>query len=320
MEKQPLFVGIDVSKAMLEIHVRPTGAHWQIANDAAGHARLCQRLQGLAPTLIVLEATGGLERGAAYALAAAPLPVAVVNPRQPRDFARATGRLAKTDRLDASDLARFAEAVRPEPRELPDDNTQAGSALLTRRRQIVALLTAERNRHGSALASIQPRIAKHIAWLQAELADIEAELDRHLATNLEWCARERQLRHVRGVGPVTARTLIIDLPELGQLNRKQIAALVGLAPFNRDSGPRRGKRHVTGGRAAVRSTLYMATLSAARYNPVIRTFYQRLLQAGKPKKVALTACMRKLLTILNAMVKNGTAWDPHFSAHSRTPG
>lgn len=320
MEKQSLFVGIDVSKATLEIHVRPTGEHWQVTNDASGQARLCQRLQGLAPTLIVLEATGGLERGVAYALAAAPLPVAVVNPRQPRDFARATGRLAKTDRLDASDLARFAEAVRPEPRELPDDNTQAGRALLTRRRQIVALLTAERNRHGSAPTSIQPRIAQHIAWLQAELADIEAEFERRLATNPAWRAREQQLRRVCGVGPVTARTLIVDLPELGQLNRKQIAALVGLAPFNRDSGPRRGKRHVTGGRAAVRSTLYMAAVSAARYNPVIRTFYQRLLKAGKPKKVALTACMRKLLTILNAMVKNGTAWDPHFSAHAATPG
>lgn len=317
MQHEAQFVGIDVSKAELEVYVRPTGEHWCVTNDAAGYAQLVQRWQVQAPTLIVLEATGGLERGVAYALAAAQLAVAVVNPRQPRDFAKATGRLAKTDRLDAEVLAHFAEAVRPEPRALPDAALQELAALLARRRQLVAVLTAERNRHGSALPSVQPYIADHIAWLEADVTALETELDERLATHAEWHAQEQQLRAVTGVGPITARTLTLELPELGQLNRKQIAALVGLAPFNNDSGPRRGQRHVSGGRAPVRSTLYMATVCGVRCNPVLKTFYQRLLKAGKPKKVALTACMRKLLTILNAMVKNGSDWDPHFS--ERTP-
>lgn len=307
------FIGIDVSKAELEVHVRPTGEHWCVPNDTAGHDQLVKRWQAQPPTLIVLEATGGLERGVAYALVAADLAVAVLNPRRPRAFANATGQLAKTDRLDAKTLAHFAAAVRPEPRPLPDAETQVMAALLARRRQMVALLTAERNRLNSALPSVEPYITQHITWLQDELATLEAELDQRLAARPEWQAREQQLRAVTGVGPITARTLTIELPELGQLNRKQIAALVGVAPFNRDSGPRRGKRHIAGGRAPLRSTLYMATVCGVRYNPQLKAFYQRLLKAGKPKKVALTACMRKLLTILNAMVKNGTDWDPLFS-------
>ena len=318
MESPAVFVGIDVSKAELEVYVRPQGICGTFANDAAGQQKLVKRLQSLCPTLIVVEATGGLERGIAYALAEAELPIAVVNPRQPRAFAQATGQWAKTDKLDAREIARFAEAVRPEVRPLPDAATQALSALLTRRRQIVSQLTAERNRLGSALPSIQPRIQAHITWLEEEQAALEAEIDTHIQRNPEWQAREQQLQAVKGVGRVTARTLTVDLPELGTLNRKQIAALVGLAPFNRDSGPRRGRRHIQGGRAHIRSCLYMAATCAARFNPVIKPFYERLIKAGKPHKVAITACMRKLLTILNAMVKNNTAWDPNFAQRSST--
>jgi transposase len=221
--------------------------------------------------------------------------------------------LAKTDRLDAQALAHFADAVRPELRELPDQETQELSALLTRRRQLVDTLTAERNRLHSAPSCIEESIKAHIDWLQDALAVLEQEIDQRIQANARWQAQIKQLSAVKGVGEITAFTLTADLPELGQLNRKQIAALVGVAPLNNDSGFRRGKRYVWGGRAAVRTALYMAALSASRFNPVIKAFYQRLTGAGKPKKVALTACMRKLLTILNAMVKNGTAWDPHYT-------
>lgn len=313
-----LYVGIDVSQSELAVYVRPVGQEWTVSNDAEGHARLSERLCALAPQLIVLEATGGLERGCAYALTAAALPVAVINPRRGRDFARAIGLLAKTDPLDAKGLAHFAAAVQPESRELPDAATQELTALLTRRRQLLAMLTAEKNRLGSALPVARERITEHIRWLEDELADLERELDQRIAADPAWVARIAQLADVKGVGRVTAYTLAIELPELGHLNRREIAALVGVAPLNNDSGKLRKKRRIWGGRAALRATLYMAALSAARCNPLIKPFYQRLINAGKPKKVALTACMRKLLTILNAMVKNDTQWDPNFTHQSVT--
>ena len=306
MNSSHSFVGIDVSKAELDIYVRPSGTNWTVANDAEGHTQLVRRLSRIAPILIVLEATGGLERKATYALAEAGLPVSVANPRRTRDFARATGLLAKTDNLDAQALAHFADAMRPELRDLPDQETQDLSALLTRRRQLVNILTAERNRLHSAPVCIKDSIKEHITWLEEGIDALEADIDIHIQANSQWRAQVKQLAAVKGVGAITAYTLTADLPELGRLNRKQIAALVGVAPLNNDSGSRRG-------RAAVRTALYMAALSAARFNPVIKSFYERLLNAGKPKKVALTACMRKLLTILNAMVKNGTDWDPNHT-------
>jgi len=313
MNNSQSFVGIDVSKAELEVYVRPNGTHWTVHNDAEGHSQLVRRLSTMAPTLIVLEATGGLERKATYALTEAGLPVFVANPRRTRDFARSLGLLAKTDRLDAQALAHFADAVRPELRDLPDQETQELSALLSRRRQLVDNLTAERNRLYSASSCIEASIKAHITWLQEAIAALEQEIDHRIQANAQWQAQIKQLSAVKGVGKITAFTLTADLPELGLLNRKQIAALVGVAPLNNDSGFRRGKRYVWGGRAAVRTALYMAALSASRFNPTIKAFYERLTNAGKPKKVALTACMRKLLTILNAMVKNGTAWDPDYS-------
>lgn len=318
MEQQKAYVGIDVNKAELEVAVRPTEDQFVVENGARGHKSLVGRMLALQPELIVLEATGGLEREAAYALDKAGLPVAVVNPRHARAFARATGRLAKADHLDAPDLAHFAEAVKPQPRELPDEKAQEMAALQARRRQLVNMLTAERNRLGTVVPAVRDWIERHIAWLEDELAKLEAEIDEQIAGHSEWQARIKQLCAVKGVGPVTARTLTLELPELGQVNRKQIAALVGVAPFNKDSGKHRGKRCVWGGRASVRSTLYMAALTAARCNPVIKPFYDRLIAAGKPPKVALTACMRKLLTILNAMVKNGTTWDPDYQRQTTT--
>ena len=304
----PITVGIDVAKAQLDVAVRPTGEQWQAPNDEHGVAALVERLTRLVPTLVVLEATGGLERLAAAALAAAELPVAVVNPRQVRAFAKAVGQLAKTDALDAQLLARFGEAVRPSPRPLPDVAQQALAALLARRRQVVAMLTAEHQRWGTAHGPVRARIEAHVAWLDRELADLDDDLGRTLRASPVWRAQEDLLRSVPGIGPVVARTLLAELPELGTLDRKRLAALVGLAPLTADSGTRRGKRVVWGGRSRVRAALYMAALVATRYNPVIRGFYQRLLHAGKAKKLALIACMHKLLTILNAIVHSHTPW------------
>lgn len=256
----------------------------------------------------MLEATGGLEVALLSALAAAGLPVVAVNPRQVRDFARASGQLAKTDRVDAHILAQFAEAIRPPVRPLPDEQTQALAALVTRRRQLLEMLQAEKNRLRLTAAPIRRRVQTHITWLKRELAALDKDLTRTIRTSSVWRERDDVLRSVPGVGPVFVSTLFAHLPELGTLSRKQIAALVGVAPFARDSGSLRGRRMIWGGRAPVRAALYMATLVATRYNSVIRTFYQRLCQAGKVKKVALTACMRKLLTILNAMLKTGTVW------------
>lgn len=310
----PVTVGIDVAKARLDVATRPRGEAWQVPNDEAGVAALVARLRGLAPALVVLEATGGLERLAAAALAAAGLPVAVVNPRQVRAFARAVGQLAKTDALDAALLARFGEAVRPPPRPLPDAAQQALAALLARRRQVVTMLTAERQRLGAALPAVRRRVQAHVAWLEGELAALDADLGDALRASPSWQAKDDLLRSVPGVGPVVALTLLAELPELGALDRKRLAALVGVAPLNADSGARRGQRLVWGGRGRVRAALYMAALVATRFNPVLRAFYQRLLAAGKAKKVALTACMRKLLLILNALVQTGTPWRPPATA------
>jgi transposase len=256
-----------------------------------------------------LEATGGYENAAVASLAAAGLPVVVVNPRQVRDFAKATGTLAKTDRVDAQILALFAERVRPVVRPIPSRQTRILDALLTRRRQLLEMITAERNRFAMSVDPIRKDIQKHIRWLKCRVADVEKELDQTIESSPIWRIREDLLRSVPGVGPVLSRTLVADLPELGSLNRKQIAALVGVAPLSRDSGTKRGKRMVWGGRAPVRAVLYMGTLVAAKHNPVIQEFYARLLATGKPKKVALTACMRKLLVILNAMVRSNTRWN-----------
>jgi transposase len=305
-----VFVGIDVAKAQLDIALRPMGERWAVSNDDAGIAALVTRLQEIAPQLIVLEATGTYQRAAVAALAVVGLPVAVVNPRQARDFAKATGQLAKTDVLDARALAHFAEAVRPMPRPLPDAQADELRALLARRRQLVAMRTAEQNRLGSAPPRLQADIQAHIMWLNTRLAALDDDLDTTLRASQVWREREELLRSVPGIGPVCARTLLLDLPELGTLSRQRLAALVGVAPLNRDSGTLRGSRTTWGGRAHVRATLYMSTLVAVRYNPVFKAFYERLRATGKAAKVALTACMRKLLTILNAMVKHHTAWQP----------
>jgi transposase len=305
------FVGIDVAKATLDIAARPGGERWRAPNDEAGIGALVERLRPLAPVLIVLEATGGFETATVAAVAAAGLAVVVANPRQVRDFARATGQLAKTDALDAQVLALFAERVRPEPRPLPDAAVQALDALLTRRRQLLEMLTAEKNRLGFATApAVRRDIAQHIRWLQRRLVDVDGDLDQAIRSSPLWRAKEDLLRTVPGVGPIVSRTLLGELPELGTLTHKQIAALVGVAPRACDSGTLRGKRMVWGGRAPVRAVLYMGALVATRHNPVIRAFYERLRAAGKPAKVALVACMRKLLTILNAILRSGTPWRP----------
>lgn len=310
MEAESPYVGIDVSKNQLDIAVRPAGDTWSMPNDVSGITEVVQGLAQLHPALVVLEATGGLQMPLAAALATAGLPLAMVNPRQVRDFARAIGRLAKTDRLDAQVLAHFAEAVRPTPYPLPDAQTQELTALLTRRHQVVEMLTAEKNRLRSARELVHRRVQDHICWLEQELADLDDDLERTLRKSPLWREKDNLLRSVPGIGRVVSITLLADLPELGTLSRHQIAALVGVAPLNRDSGRFRGKRMVWGGRARVRAALYMAALTASRYNPIIKAFYHRLCEAGKPRKVALTACMRKLLIILNSMVKHQQTWAP----------
>jgi transposase len=310
MSESLLFVGIDVAKAHLDVALRPTGDHWTVPNEAASIAALVAQLQASAPTLIVLEATGGYQRAVVAALAAAGLPVVVAHPRQTRDFAKATGQLAKTDALDARALAHFAEAVRPTPRPGPDAQTEALRALLTRRRQLVAMRTAESHRLSTAPAAVQADIRAHLTWLDQRLATLDDDLDTALRASPVWRERDTLYRSVPGIGPVSARTLLLDLPELGRLSRQRLAAWVGVAPLNCDSGTLRGRRTIWGGRAPLRATLYMATLVAVRHNPVLKAFYARLLAAGKAKKVALTACIRKLLTILNAMVKHQTPWQP----------
>jgi transposase len=313
MEAQELWIGIDVSKDTLEVAVRPTGTSWSVANTTQGITSLIHRLQELQPTVIVLEATGGYQNLLVSMLALEELPVAVVNPSQVRHFAKATGQLAKTDRLDAQILAHFAQAVHPTPRQLPDEQRQLLADLLARRRQLVEMLTAEKNRLDTARQRVRPQIEAHITWLTENLRALEQDLDELIHHSPLWREQENLLRSFKGVGPVVSYTLLANLPELGTLDRKQIAALVGVAPFNCDSGHRRSQRSIWGGRAAVRSALYMAALSAIRCNRVIRTFYERLLQAGKHKKVALVACMHKILTILNAMMRNGQPWSESYT-------
>jgi transposase len=308
LEVKPIFVGIDVSKATLDVGVRPAGERESASNDESGIKPLIIRLRELKPVLIVVEATGGLERQLTRALVSAELAVVVVNPRQVRDFAKATGQLAKTDTIDAMVLARFAEAVRPAVRPLPDAALLELQALIGRRRQLTEMIVAERNRLSAASKTVTKRIDAHIRWLEAELGRADKDLDQSIRQSPVWQENEDLLRSVPGIGPVISRTLVAELPELGKLNRKQIAALVGVAPLNRDSGTLRGRRTIWGGRATVRATLYMAALVASRRNAVIRAFYQRLREAGKAPKLALVACMRKLLTILNAMIKHRTSW------------
>jgi transposase len=308
MTKIERFVGIDVSKARLDVHVQPCGEEFAVENDGTGVAALIERLRTDAASLVVLEATGGLQDRAAAALAAAGLFVAVVNPRQVRDFARATGRLAKTDRLDAAIIAAFAEAVKPEPRDLPDAERQGLIDLVARRRQLVEMRAAEKVRRGQLAAALRPRLDQHLAFLDAQIAELDRDTREALKGSGAWRANDDLLDSVPGIGPVARAVLAAKLPELGQLDRRQIAALVGVAPFNRDSGQMRGKRSISGGRADVRNVLYMATVAAIRCNPVIKAFHQRLKAAGKPPKLAITACMRKLLTILNAMLKAHTPW------------
>lgn len=316
MEESSIFIGIDVSKARLDVAIRPSGESESVANDKTAIKALVKHLGEIQPALIVLEATGGVERQLTRALASAELPVVVVNPRQVRDFAKATGQLAKTDAIDAVVLARFAETVRPVLRPLPDEVTLELRALIARRRQITEMMVAERNRLRGASQSVTKRIDAHIRWLEAELQRADKDLDQSIHQSPIWQENEDLLRSVPSIGPVISRTLLAELPELGQLNRKQIAALVGIAPLNWDSGTLRGRRAIWGGRASVRAVLYMAALVASRHNTVMRVFYKRLRDAGKAPKVALVACMRKLLTILNAMIKHKTRWSENFSVQT----
>jgi len=308
-----VYIGIDIGKAQIDIAVHPSEKQWSFSNNEPGINEAVKNILEVSPALVVLEATGNLQVSLVAALAIAGITPAVVNPRQVRDFAKATGRLAKTDAIDARVIAHFAAAIHPEPRTLSDDQTQELKDIVARRRQVSDMLTAERNRLGSARKVVRPRIQAHITWLQKELEDIDGNLRRAIQESPIWREKDDLLQSVPGIGPVTSATILTQLPELGTLNRRQIAALVGVAPFNRDSGTMRGKRTIWGGRSHVRAVLYMATMVAARFNPVIRNFYERLCAVGKAKKVALTACMRKLLTILNAMLKHRASWNNNFS-------
>jgi transposase len=310
---KPQWVGIDVSKATLDVHVRPSEAHWQVANRQAAWDALAEQLSALAPERIVLEASGGYEAALVAVLVERELPVVVANPRQVRDFARAIGQFAKTDRIDAQVLARFGEAIQPEVRALPDATTRAIRALVSRRRQLQEMLTAEQNRLVSAAVQNAPeplrdQLGEHIDWLRRQLTDLDNDLRRQLQDSPVWRAREDLLRTIPGIGPVTSAALLSHVPELGQLDRKAIAKLVGVAPLNDDSGTLHGRRHIWGGRSAVRATLYMAALVATRHNPSIRDFYTRLRRAGKAAKVALVACMRKLLVLCNSVLRAKTPW------------
>ena len=310
MESAAPFVGVDVSKDTLDVAFSNETVGWRLPNSDPGIRELVGRLRSVGPALVVMEATGGFEFPAVAALAAAEVPVVIVNPRQVRDFAKATGQLAKTDTADARILALFAARVRPPVRSLPDAETQTLDALLGRRRQIIEMITAEKNRLGFALKPLHKGIEKHIHWLERQLADVDHDLDERIRRSPIWKGKSDLLQEVPGVGPNLARTLIAELPELGQLSHRQIASLVGIAPLARDSGRFRGKRMIWGGRAPVRTALYLSIWSASRWNPVIRVFYRRLRENGKPPKVAQVACMRKLLTILNAMVRDDRPWDP----------
>jgi transposase len=308
------FVGIDVSKDTLDIAVRPTNEKLQVRNDDEGIDMLLKRIGPLKPGLIVMEATGRYHQLLFGRLLAANLNAIAINPRQARDFAKAIGRLAKTDRIDADVLAEFGDRIRPELRTVADGATQELEAICTRRRQLVGMLAAEKNRLHSAPVLIRSRIKKHVLWLEKQIKELETDLDKQIRSTPAWREKDDLLRSCKGVGPTTSHTMLACLPELGTLSRGQIAALVGVAPFNDDTGKHRGRRHVQGGRIDVRCVLYMATLAAIRHNAAIRAFHKRLIAAGKAKKVAITACMRKLLTVLNAIIRNKTSWDAEFVA------
>lgn len=306
-----IFIGIDISKTQMDVAIWDNEETWEFENEAAGWQEMVEKAKELNPSLIVVEASGGIEQRVVAELYLEELPVAIVNPTRVRNFARSTGQLAKTDKLDARLIAHFAQAVRPKVRPLRTVEQDHLNALVTRRRQVVQILTAEKNRRSTTHSTLRKRLQKHIKWLNAELEVLDEGIEQYIQEIPSWRKNATLLRSVPGVGPVTASTLLAELPELGSRNRQQIAALVGVAPLNKDSGKMRGKRRVFGGRAPVRRTLYMATLVATRVNPVIRSFYEHLLAQGKEKKVALTACMRKLLVILNSMIRNQQSWSPY---------
>lgn len=313
MEVTETYVGVDVSKDILDIAAQPYQQARKFENNDAGINKAVAYLKKLTPTLVVMEATGGLETSLAGALGVVGVPVAVVNPRQVRDYAKAKGKLAKTDTIDAQVMADFARAIHPEPRPLSDSQTQELKDILTRRSQLNEMITAEKNRLLRSRRPVSDHIKTHIAWLEQEMDEMNSSLKQFVEDSPIWREKDNLLQSVPGVGPVLSSTLLAELPELGTLNRKQIAALVGVAPLNRDSGKFRGKRTVWGGRSKVRAALYMASLAATRHNPIIRCFYQRLTDSGKAKKAAITACMRKLLTILNAMIRHNTPW--HYTSN-----
>ena len=314
MEIQTVFVGIDISKDRLDTFVRPQETFFSEPYTEQGVGALVKRVTELNPGVVLLEATGGYEFQVVAALANAKLPVVLMNPRQVRDFARATGKLAKTDRIDAEMLARFAEAVRPEPRLLPDQDQRELAALMSRHCQIVEMIVMEKNRMHTTTKMVRDGIRAHLDWLQTDLKDVDKQLDDFIGKNPTFQRTVAIVRSVPGIGPAVSRALISYLPELGTINRKEVAALVGVAPFNSDSGKHTGKRIIWGGRKQLRNILYMGALAGSRHNPVIHEFYQRLRAKGKLPKVALTACMRKLLTILNAMVRSDTLWEANYHA------
>lgn len=304
------WVGIDVCQKSLDVYIRPSSKVFQVTNDRVGISKLIEILIEIQPELIVLEATGGMEIDAATQLTQAELSVAVINPRQARDFAKATGQLAKTDAIDAKVLAHFADAIRPQVRSISDESSRQLEDLVARRRQLSDMITAEKNRRRGKTNSVKASIDEHIEWLKQQLKEIESQIKSAIAVNPDWQQKRDLLTSVPGIGEVVAVTLISSLPELGTISHKSISYLVGVAPLNKDSGKFRGKRRIWGGRAKIRSVLYMAALVAVRFNPMIKAFYERLLQKGKLKKVALTACMHKMLILLNAMMKNNQAWQP----------
>jgi transposase len=308
MNSEAIYLGIDVSKENLDLAINPKKQIRRFHNTAIGIGKIVDYIAETGPVLVVMEATGGFEIPVAAALGEAGIPTAIVNPRQVRDFARSTGKLAKTDAIDAQILADFAATVHPEPRPLADLQAQELKDILARRRQLNEMITAEKNRVLRASGALRDHIRAHIAWMEKEMLDMDSALRHFIEDSPMWREKDNLLQSVPGIGPVLSSTLVAELPELGRLNRKQIAALVGVAPFNRDSGKMRGKRSVWGGRASVRAALYMGALVATRCNPVIKAFYTRLIAAGKAKKAAITACMRKLITILNTMVKHNTPW------------
>ncbi|NJO79338.1 MAG: IS110 family transposase [Cyanobacteria bacterium RM1_2_2] len=310
MNQQPQWVGIDVSKATLDVYLRPSSKQFQVPNQASGIAQLIEQLQSFEIAQVILEASGGLELDAAQALQEQGFAVSIINPRQGRDFAKASGKLAKTDRIDASVLAHFGQAMQPAITVLSTANEQALQAAVTRRRQLVEMLTAEKNRQSKMRGKMQQNIDAHIEWLEQRIRELDSEIEQLSQSQAEWKSRITLLRSVPGIGKVIATTLVAALPELGQTSDKRISALVGVAPFNRDSGKYRGARTIWGGRASVRAVLYMGVLVAVRHNPVLRAFYTHLLAQGKAKKVALIACMHKLLRMLNAMIRDGKPWQP----------